>query len=105
MATSAGSGSHWSLTNKDYDADLPGGQDFTLRFAIYYSATAPDLVNIKFNGESLCDDEKQAGEGESPARSGPVSPMFGYFRQLSPASVVIYVSYSFHLFPLSCNHK
>ena len=70
MATSAGSGSHWTLTNKDYDADLPGGEDFTLRFAIYYSATAPDLVNIKFNGESLCDDEKQAGAARP--RSGAV---------------------------------
>ena len=71
MATSAGSGSHWSLTNKDYDGDLPGGEDFTLRFAIYYPATAPDLVMIKFNGESLCDDERQA-EPARP-RSGAVS--------------------------------
>ena len=83
MATSAGSGSHWTLTNKDYDADLPGGEDFNLRFAIYFSATAPDLVNIKFNGESLCDDEKQAGKGKRPPRSGAVSSVcFGIFRPI-----------------------
>ena len=58
MATSAGSGSHWTLTNKDYDGDLTAGQEFTLRFAIYYSGAAPDLLNIKLNGETLCDDEK-----------------------------------------------
>ena len=79
MATSAGSGSHWTLTNKDYDGDLPAGEDFTLRFAIYFSASAPDLVNIKFNGESLCDDAKQSGEGKSPAgprgRAGEVTAL------------------------------
>ena len=79
MATSAGSGSHWTLTNKDYDGDLPAGEDFTLRFAIYFSSSAPDLVNIKFNGESLCDDAKQS---ESPVGgSGAVRAISGYLGQ------------------------
>ena len=79
MATSAGSGSHWTLTNKDYDGDLPAGEDFTLRFAIYFSASAPDLVNINFNGESLCDDEKQLRKpvtAGARGRAGAVGDIF-----------------------------
>ena len=62
MATSAGSGSHWTLTNKEYDGDLTAGQEFSLRFAVYYPAAAPDLVNMKFNGASICDDERHHQE-------------------------------------------
>ena len=78
MATSAGSGSHWTLTNKDYDGDLPAGEDFALRFAIYFSASAPDLVNINFNGESLCDAEKQLRKTPAGARgrAGAVGDIF-----------------------------
>ena len=73
MATTEGSGSHWTLTNKDYDGDLSNGQEFDLRFAIYYSGAAPDLVNMRLNGESICDDERRAEAG-SEERSGGSTP-------------------------------
>jgi len=53
-ATASGSGVSWELTNKDWDAEIPDGQNLSLHFIVDYSGERPGLTKLDLEGASLC---------------------------------------------------
>merc|ERR1712130_515185 len=53
-ATASGSGLSWELANKDWDAEIPEGQNLSLHFIVDYSGERPDLTKLDLEGVSLC---------------------------------------------------
>jgi len=53
-ATATGSGASWELTSKDWDAEIPDGQNLSLHFIVDYSGERPGLTKLDLEGASLC---------------------------------------------------
>merc|ERR1711936_40998 len=53
-ATASGSGASWELVNKDWDAEIPDGQNLSLHFIVDYSGERPGLTKLDLEGGSLC---------------------------------------------------
>ena len=54
MADVEGSGTSWTLTNKDWDGDIAVGDSVKLKFIVDYSVGKPSLVSAQFNDDILC---------------------------------------------------
>eukprot|EP00091_Calanus_sinicus_P003955 TRINITY_DN14144_c0_g1_i2.p1 TRINITY_DN14144_c0_g1~~TRINITY_DN14144_c0_g1_i2.p1 ORF type:complete len:225 (-),score=58.51 TRINITY_DN14144_c0_g1_i2:204-878(-) len=56
LAVVSGGGKQWTLSSKSFDDDLEVGTVLELRFEVYYSRNSPDVINIEFNGDELCEE-------------------------------------------------
>ena len=50
-----GGGAQWSLTSRDWDQDIPGGDHLDLQFLVDYTGyLRPSVLTATFNGVQLC---------------------------------------------------
>ena len=54
MGNVAGSGTLWTISNKDWDGDIAAGDTLDLRFIVLYEGTKPVVVSIMLNEVTLC---------------------------------------------------
>jgi len=53
-ATATGSDDSWELVNKEWDAEIPDGQNLSVHFIVNYSGERPGLTKLDLDGSSLC---------------------------------------------------
>merc|ERR1711892_1348338 len=63
----SGSGSKWTLTNKEWDGGLNPGDSLNVAFLINFSHNFPTVISASFNGNSLC------SGGDPAPTSGPTA--------------------------------
>ena len=54
MSNVNGSGTSWTLSNKDWDGDIAVGDHVTLKFIVDYTGSKPSVLSVQFNEDTLC---------------------------------------------------